>query len=512
MKKIISVLIIAMFLTGIAFSQEVLWKRSENVNDIQSGTFLGTDANNNIYVGAVGNTGLYVIKYDQNGMSQFIAGVDTARYSCGMIVTPDGKSFLAGGRDQTPNGRDGALLAYESNGTVIYNQYYNFADKIDNFQDLFVDDNEYAYITGTARDAIETYALTIKYSPSGAPQWIQHYGKTLDLYNGLRISVSASGDVYVTGKVLVNSTQTWDVFVLKYDASGNLIFDIQFNIGGYKECIPAFALLDDDGNLYVGGRLATNLDYAGFVIKLDDGNLMWTKIITGLNNNGATILDAAFDFEGNIIIAGGYHDPRDGYYAKISPPGDFIFEKTYNGTANDMDAFIKVITKDDYIYMSGITTGIGTLMDYLILKADANGEKVWEAHYNGSQYQNDVPYDITLDNDDKVIVTGASSEQGGLHCTTIKFSNSLGIQEDDISGIKTLQVYPNPASSMLYIDYLPDNKDAEYTISDISGRILSTGILNNSNQGIDIAKYSNGIYLISINDGSKYFNVKFVKN
>ena len=177
-----------------------------------------------------------------------------------------------------------------------------------------------------------------------------------------------------------------------------------------------------------------------------------------------------------------------------------------------MDAFIKVITKDDYIYMSGITTGIGTLMDYLILKADANGEKVWETLYNGSQYQNDVPYDIMLDNDDKVIVTGASSEQGGLHCTTIKFSNSLGIQEDDISGIKTLQVYPNPANAMLYIDYLPDNKDAEYTISDISGRILSTGMLNNSNQGIDIAKYSKGIYLISIKDGSKNFNVKFVKN
>ncbi|MCK5079401.1 MAG: T9SS type A sorting domain-containing protein, partial [Bacteroidales bacterium] len=318
-------------------------------------------------------------------------------------------------------------------------------------------------------------------------------------------------DVYVTGKVLVNSTQTWDVFVLKYDANGNLIFDIQFNIGGYTECIPKFILLDDGGNLYVGGRLVTNLEYAGFVIKLDDGNLMWTKIITG-PNNGMALEDAAFDSEGNIILAGGYQDPRDGYYAKISPPGDFIFEKTYNGIGNDLDLFLKVITKDEFIYLCGVTNGIGTLMDYLILKADANGEKVWETHYNGSQYQNDVVYDIMLDNEDNVIVTGSSAEQGGQHCTTIKFSNPLGIQEDDISGIKTLQVYPNPANAMLYIDYLPGNKDAEYTISDISGRILSTGILNNSNQGIDIAKYSNGIYLISIKDGSKNFNVKFVKN
>jgi len=393
---------------------------------------------------------------------------------------------------------------------VIYNQYYNFADKIDNFQDLFVDDNNYAYITGTARDAIETYAMTIKYSPSGAPQWIQHYGKTLDKYNGLKMSVSASGEVYVTGKVLVNSQQTWDVFVLKYDANGNLLFDIQFNIGGYAECIPKFILFDD-GNLYVGGRLATNLEYAGFVIKLDDGNLMWTKIITG-QNNGMALEDAAFDSEGNIILAGAYYEPKDAYYAKMSPAGDFIFEKTYNGIGNDLDAFLRVITKDEFIYLSGLTTGIGTLMDYLILKANTDGEKMWEMHYNGSQYQNDVVYDIMLDNEDNVIVTGSSAEQGAQHCTTIKYSNPLGIQEDDISGIKTLQVYPNPANAMLYIDYLPDNKDAEYTISGISGRILSTGILNNSNQGIDIANYSNGIYLISIKDGSKNFNVKFVKN
>ena len=511
MKKIISALILVMFITGITYSQEVLWKRSENVNDILGGVFLGKDANKNIYVGATGNTGLYVIKYDQNGMSQFIAGVDTARYFCGMTVTPDGKSFLAGGRDQSPNGRDGALLAYESNGAVIYNQYYNFADKIDEFQDLFVDDNEYAYITGAARDAIETYALTIKYSPTGAPQWIQHYGTTLDRYKGKKLKVSSSGDVYVTGTVLLNSTQTTDVFVLKYDANGNLLLDIHFNIGGYTECIPKFILLDDGGNMYVGGRLATNLDYAGFVIKLDDGNLMWTKIITG-PNNGMSIEDAAFDTEGNIVIAGGYHDPMDAYYALISPAGDFIFEKTYNGIGNDLDAFLRVITKDEFIYLSGITTGIGTLWDYLILKANADGEIMWETHYNGSQYQNDVVYDIMLDNEDNVIVTGSSAEQGTQHCTTIKYSNPLGIQEDDISGIKTLQVYPNPANAMLYIDYLPDNKDAEYTISDISGRILSTGILNNSNQGIDIAKYSNGIYLISIKDGSKNFNVKFVKN
>ncbi|NQT77946.1 MAG: T9SS type A sorting domain-containing protein [Bacteroidetes bacterium] len=512
MKKLFLSVILVMFMTGITYSQEILWIRSENVNNIIGGTSVGTDANNNVYVSAVGNYGVWVIKYDHNGMSQFISGVDTVRYFSGMIVTPEGKSFLVGGRDMDLNSRDGALLTYESNGVEIYTQYYNYADRIDNFLDIFVDDNNYAYITGTARDATEAYVLTIKYSPAGAPQWIQRYGHTLDKYNGLKIRVSSSGDVYVTGKVLVNSQQTTDVFVLKYDANGNLLSEFVTNIGGYTDCVPTFALLDDEDNLYVGGRLHTPQAAAGFVIKLIDGNLIWTKIITG-PNDGVVFEDAAFDFEGNIILAGGTYDPEDAYYAKISPSGELLFEKTYNGIGNGIDAFMNVVTKGEFIYLCGIRTGQGTDWDYLILKANSYGEKMWETHYNGSGYDIDCVYGIVLDNEDNVIVTGISTEQGGLYCTTIKFSNPLGIQEDEISGIRAPQIYPNPAHAILYIDYFPDNNDAEYIISDISGKIMSTGILNNNpNQGIDIAKYSDGIYLISIEDGLMRFNTKFVKN
>ena len=89
--------------------------------------------------------------------------------------------------------------------------------------------------------------------------------------------------------------------------------------------------------------------------------------------------------------------------------------------------------------------------------------------------------------------------------------NAGGIDEEIIEKIIP-DIYPNPANAILYIDYLPDNNDAEYTISNMSGKILSSGILNNPIHGIDIAKYSNGIYMIRIEDGSKHFTAKFVKH
>ena len=79
---------------------------------------------------------------------------------------------------------------------------------------------------------------------------------------------------------------------------------------------------------------------------------------------------------------------------------------------------------------------------------------MWEIRYNGSANGEDVAYDITLDNEDNVIITGMSTEQGGEYCTTMKYSNPLGIQEDDISGLTTLTPsYPYYMStSSLFFD------------------------------------------------------------
>jgi hypothetical protein len=512
MKKLLSSVILVMFMTGITHSQELLWSQSENSNDLREGKFVETDALGNIYVGAKGNDRMYLIKYDQNGIVQFISGDDDASHFNAMIVTPEGRSFLAGNTYNTLSNRDGLLNAYDAGGISLYSQQYNFSDEIDSFQDIFVDDNNTTYVAGEARNATDRYALIVKYSPEGVVQYIQHYCKIPDRYHGHHINVNSAGQIYITGTLLKIGSLINYIFIVKYEANFCIASEFEYNIGGYKSCFPTFTLLDDNDNLYVGGYLYTNPEMAGFLIKVAEGNLVWTKIITSPDNI-ATLHDATFDAEGNIIVVGSYKEGNsNAYYARISPTGNFLFEKTYNGSGNEGDAFYKVITKGEFIYLCGESDGIGTLEDHLILKTNSDGETMWEIRYNGSSDGEDVAYDITLDNEDNVIVTGMSTEQGGEYCTTMKFSNPLGITEDGISEMKTPGIYPNPASSILHIDYEAENRDASYTISDIRGKILSTGILNNTNQGIDIAKYSNGIYLISIEDGLNHLRAKFVKH
>jgi len=61
------------------------------------------------------------------------------------------------------------------------------------------------------------------------------------------------------------------------------------------------------------------------------------------------------------------------------------------------------------------------------------------------------------------------------------------------------RIYPNPAAAMCYIDGL--NKTSVLDISDISGRVLISQTMSDTNPGVDLKSLSPGIYLISI-DGT----------
>ena len=515
MKKLLLYAILAMFMTGLTQSQELLWSNSEDFNGLYTGSFVNTDAYNNVFTGAKGAGKMYVIKYDQAGAIQFIIGDDNTSSFHSMVINNEGSSFLAGSSYQTMTKTDGLIHAYEPDGTEHYTHYYNYMDDTDEFWDIYVDENNYTYVTGEANDAGDRYALTIKYSPAGSPQWVQHYGSNPNKYMGMKVNVNASGDVFATGVFANLILQTIDLFVIKYDANGNLIseFETSFAGSGYSECVPQFALLDDNDNLFIGGIVSnTGTDFAGFLIRVTNGNLSWTQIFTSPNDY-VILYDGTLDATGNIIIGGLYRDgPIDAYYAKISPTGGLLYEKTYNGTGDGNDAFTSITAKDEYTYLCGTAAGIGTMSDYLILKVNANGEEMWAAHYNGFGNGDDVAYDIVLDNEDNVIVTGSSVEQAGQFCTTLKFSNSLGIYDHEGIGPHALEIYPNPAGEQAKLKYNVESADAYYNITGVSGKIVKTCKLNRvAIHEINLENLPAGIYFIQISDGLKHYYAKFVR-
>lgn len=71
-----------------------------------------------------------------------------------------------------------------------------------------------------------------------------------------------------------------------------------------------------------------------------------------------------------------------------------------------------------------------------------------------------------------------------------------------------VQVYPNPASDMLYLK-LRDDREADFTISNMLGQIMESGKVGN--KAIDVNHLQSGSYILEVNDGQKPLIKKFIK-
>ncbi len=77
------------------------------------------------------------------------------------------------------------------------------------------------------------------------------------------------------------------------------------------------------------------------------------------------------------------------------------------------------------------------------------------------------------------------------------------------SSRETVNIYPNPARDLLYID-LDIPKIWNYSIFDSTGKPLQKGILKNS-VSIDISGFERGIYLLQVQGEEQHFSATFVK-
>jgi hypothetical protein len=87
-------------------------------------------------------------------------------------------------------------------------------------------------------------------------------------------------------------------------------------------------------------------------------------------------------------------------------------------------------------------------------------------------------------------------------------NSASDITEKETEGIN---IYPNPAGNELYIDMNKNSASIKYSISDITGKIKSSGFLNKGRNYINLEKLNSGIYFINIKTLERNTTQKFVK-
>jgi hypothetical protein len=109
--------------------------------------------------------------------------------------------------------------------------------------------------------------------------------------------------------------------------------------------------------------------------------------------------------------------------------------------------------------------------------------------------------------DDLLIYNRPLSETEIMTLYTSKVITSL----DQVPGTRGIAVYPNPVQSELNVELPGFSGQADFAISDASGRTILKGKLNSTENTIDLNSLRPGFYSIQIIDGNQTYCRKLIK-
>lgn len=289
--------------------------------------------------------------------------------------------------------------------------------------------------------------------------------------------VDASGNVYAVGwytsatitfggTTLTNpGSFTGDMFVAKYDATGNVLWAKTF--GGVDGEIGNSIAIDASGNIYVAGWFTSSamvmdtytLTNAGttssdmFVAKMDpSGNTLWAK--SGGGTSGDRGLSVAVDASGNVFVTGAFNsnsisfgsggltnagtNTSDIFLVKYNASGNVQWAQSAGGSANDLANGVAADSLGNayitgYFSSSNINFGTGIInnntantQDVFITKYNGSGTAAWVQRAGGSM--DDYANAIAIRGNRLYITGGFNSASIAVGTTTLN-NNSAGTSD-----------------------------------------------------------------------------------
>ncbi len=214
--------------------------------------------------------------------------------------------------------------------------------------------------------------------------WIKTLGGNAP-YIGMAIKQTNDGGYIIAGETQSNGRT--DIYLLKTDASGNMLWDKIF--AGDKNSESYSVQQTSDGGYIVSGyRIpAGGSDQAVSLIKTDSaGNMQWQQTYAAYKGYGASVLQTK---DGGYLVG-----TSGAYLIKTDTSGNIVWAN-YFGKSSAMDWITSVVETADGYYAAILNTlGIsgtvdGTILgagDTLLIKVDANGLKVWEKSFGGDKF------------------------------------------------------------------------------------------------------------------------------
>lgn len=304
-------------------------------------------------------------------------------------------------------------------------------------------------------------------------KWAKSFGSastTNIVETGQSVTVDAAGNVYTTGIFQgtvdfdpgsgeTNLTAgAWDIFITKFDASGNFIW-VKSMGGAGSEYVYSIAV-DASGNVYTTGYIVytvvgSDFDHdtdAGiliskgsgdpFICKLDtNGNFIWAKNFGGTNNDVAYCIK--LDTAANVYVSGTFSSPTvdfdpseagdatltnngsfDAYICKFDTNGNYLWAKSIGGSSMDYANALNIDTLGNLIIVgtfggsvnfdpglsnNTLQTNVTNNSDIFVCKLDNLGNYIWSKSFASTTLVSKSVTALCIDNNNNAYITGTIS-------------------------------------------------------------------------------------------------------
>ena len=314
------------------------------------------------------------------------------RYDVGVSAqqTTDGGYIIVGVTASYGAGKDDVwLIKTDSTGNKIWDKTFGGPENDMGISVQQTSDGGYI-VTGRTRsygNGLDDVWL-IKTDSEGNKTWDKTFGGT-QFDGGSQVRQTTDGGYIIVGNVNNNGGGDGDLWVIKTDTNGNLIWDKIFDGEGTPlshDSGSSIALTSDGGYIIAGGTFTTQdtYGYNVWLIKIDaEGNMLWDEKFGGAD--GEFVSSVMQTNDGGYVMVGvdSYSNPDEKLWLiKTDGNGEFLWEQKYGGMGTARGESVQQTSDGGYV-IAGFTYRKFSRYKALVIKTDENGVRDWSKIFFG---------------------------------------------------------------------------------------------------------------------------------